>query len=176
MILKKYFLLMILMLNFSTYAQKSNQNIWKTLNNNNYSIQYPSDWIENQTGYLGTKFMIFSQLSSKDDKFRENINLIIQDLSKLNYDLDEYINISVKQITKGITNAKLIVSSRKKAKGKTFHKLIYTGKQISFKLKFFQYIWIENKKAYVLTFTAEESQYNYYKNTANKIMDSFKFE
>lgn len=53
------------------------QNGWKTLNEKGYTIQYPNDWELNKSGQMGTSFIILSRLSSKNDKFCENVNLII---------------------------------------------------------------------------------------------------
>ncbi|MBC8172388.1 MAG: hypothetical protein H7X71_00660, partial [Chitinophagales bacterium] len=49
---------------------------WKTLKEKNYSIQYPSTWELDQSGQMGTSFILFSSLEEKEDQFMENINLI----------------------------------------------------------------------------------------------------
>jgi len=56
----------------------------------------------------------------------------------------------------------------------TYHKMLFEGKQGIFKLKFLQYYWIINKKAYILTFTSEINKYEKYFPIAKKIFDSFK--
>ena len=45
---------------------------WKSLSENNYSINYPDNWELNKAGQMGTSFILFSPLSSKQDNFKEN--------------------------------------------------------------------------------------------------------
>lgn len=148
---------------------------WKTLNENNYSIQYPSNWELNQNGQMGTSFILLSSLENNKDQFRENVNLIIQDLTGRNIDLDKYSEISEGQVKTMITNSKLIESKRIKNGNKEYHQLIYTGDQGEYHLKFDQYYWVENEKAYVLTLTCEQSAFLNFKEIGENILNSFLF-
>jgi hypothetical protein len=157
-------------------STKSKQGIkpnWKTLEEKNYSIQYPADWELNQSGQMGTTFFLFSPLSSDQDKFRENINLLIQDLSGHNINLDKYTEISEGQVKTMITNSTLIESKRVKNGSEEFHRIIYTGDQGIFHLKFEQFYWIKNDKAYVLTFTCEQDKFSDFKEVGEAILNSF---
>jgi hypothetical protein len=124
---------------------------------------------------MGTSFVLFSQQSSEQDQFKENVNLIIQDLSEYDLDLDKYVEISEGQIKTMITDGKIIESKRNTRNALDFQKVVYTGKQGVLNLKFEQYYWVEDEKAYVLTFTAEENQFDAYKTTGEKILNSFEF-
>jgi hypothetical protein len=152
------------------------QESWKVLNKSGYTIQYPGDWDLNESGQMGTSFIILSKQTSQSDKFRENINLIIQDLTGQNIDLDKYTEISLTQIKTLITNSNLLESKRKVSNGLNYQKVIYTGDQGIFRLKFEQYFWIKNKKAFILTFTSEISQFENYKEVGEKILNSFVFD
>ena len=55
-------------------------NDWKIFDHLNYSISYPSTWELNHDGQMGTSFIISSPLESDNDNFKENVNLVIQDL------------------------------------------------------------------------------------------------
>ena len=156
--------------NSSTNGEKLN---WKTLEENNYSIQYPADWELNQSGQMGTTFFLLSPLSSDQDKFKDNVNLLIQDLSNLNLDLDKYAEISVGQVRTMITNSTLIESKRIKNGLDEFHRMIYTGDQGMFHLKFEQFFWINNEKAYVLTLTCEQDKFKGFKDVGETILNSF---
>ena len=81
---------------------------WKTVDQLNYSIQYPPTWELNQSGQMGASFFLFSPLESDKDKFKENVNLLIQDLSGQNIDLNKYTEISEGQINTMVTNSTLI--------------------------------------------------------------------
>ena len=146
---------------------------WKTLNQSNYSIQYPSSWELNESGKMGTSFILFSPLESDKDKFKENVNLLIQDLSGQNIDLNKYCEISVGQIKTMITNSNLIENRREKNKRGEYHKVIYSGDQGLFQLQFEQYYWVINEKAFVLTFTTEKDKFEDFKEIGEIILNSF---
>ena len=76
-----------LITNFTLFGQTTAQ--WKSLNTESYSIQYPENWELVTSGQMNTSFVIFSELSSETDPFRENVNLIIQDLKGYHMDLDK---------------------------------------------------------------------------------------
>ena len=141
----------------------------------NYSFAYPANWEENLDKTLGVEFIVLSPLSSAADKFKENINLVIQDLSKYDIDLDKYTELSVDQIKNMVTNSVLIESKRisKGGKNDDFQRVIYSGDQGVFKLKFVQYYFVVDKKAYVLTFTSEQLEFDKYKEGAEETMNSF---
>jgi hypothetical protein len=146
---------------------------WELLKEEDYSIQYPKDWELSQNGQMGTKFILFSALEDEDDQFRENVNLISQDLGSNTVDLDQYTEISEKQIKTMMTNCTVYESKRIKNVNGEYQKLIYAADQGAFRLKFEQCYWIQNEKAYVLTLTCEESKFSRYKETGEKIMNSF---
>jgi hypothetical protein len=122
---------------------------------------------------MGTRFILFSQLTSKNDQFKENVNLIVQDLTGHNIDLNQYVEISENQIKTMITDGNIISSERVKKDEKEFQRVIYTGKQGIYDLQFEQYYWVENSNAYVLTLTCEITVFTDFKNTGEKILNSF---
>ena len=150
------------------------QDKWIKLNETDYSIDYPETWELNTTGQMGTSFILFSPVSSEEDQFRDNVNLLIQDLSAYNLDLDKYTEISLEQIKTQVSEGGILESKRIIGKPYNYHKVIYTGSQDVLKLKFEQYYWLVNNQAYILTFTTEESQFETLKATGERILDSFK--
>jgi hypothetical protein len=146
---------------------------WKSISENDYSIDYPEDWELSKPGQMGTSFVLFSPLSSEQDQFKENVNLVIQDLTGHNLDLDKYVDLSEGQIETMITDGKIIESKRMTTETTNYQKVIYTGKQGIYNLKFEQYYWVIGDKAFVLTLTGEEDQFSNYQVIGEKIMDSF---
>ena len=71
---------------------------WKELNETDYSIYYPETFVLDQSGIMGTRFVLYFNKATPNDLFRENINLMIQDLSGLSINLDDYVKISEEQI------------------------------------------------------------------------------
>ena len=160
-----------LSLNLSTYGQTKD---WNTIKKDAYSIDYPKDWELDESGQMGTSVIIISPLSSQKDQFRENVTVIAQDLTGYNVDLNEYVSISESQIKAMITNAKIIESKRVKIQDLSYHKIVYTGKQGVYSLKFAQYYYVVGDKAYVLTLTCENTQFDDYQLIGEKILNSFK--
>ncbi len=154
-------------------AQESPSNGWKSLVEHNYSIHYPDNWELDQSGHMGMSFILLSPLSSDQDLFRENINLMIQDLSGHNLDLDAYTALSEGQIKTMFVHGNLIESKRLKTETLDYHKVMYTGKQGIYNLKFVQYYWVVDDTAYILTFTCEESTFSEYLENGEKILNSF---
>jgi hypothetical protein len=156
----------------------NNQNInnWNTHDEKDYSIQYPDNWQINKSGFSGANLILLTNLSSGQDKFNENMNLIIQNLTGKNIDLDKFVEISESQVRTMIKEGKIIESVRLNANGKSFHKIIYTGSQGAFNLKFEQYYWIQSEKAYILTLTCEFDQFETYREIGEKIMNSFRIK
>ena len=149
---------------------------WKLLDEDIYSIEYPDDWTKSKSGDLGARFILLSPLSSKQDKFSENVNLIIQDLKGQNIDIDNYVAISEKQIKTLLVNGNILESTKINSDGISYHKLIYTGQMGDFDLRFLQYVWILREKAFVLTLTCEANEFDKYKETGEKIINSFKIK
>lgn len=147
---------------------------WLTLEETEFSVSYPREWELVQSGQMGTSFILFAKQSSAQDQFRENVNLLIQNLAGMKIDLDKYVEISEGQIKTMITNGNIIESKRIVENGSSFHKEIYTGDQGVLKLKFEQYYWVKKEKAYVLTFTAEVNQFDNYKGIGEEILKSFR--
>jgi len=152
------------------------QDGWKMLDENDYSIQYPVDWTLDKSGQTGTSFIVLSPLTSSQDQFRENVNLLIQDLTGLNIDLDKYTQISEDQIKRMAINSNLHESSRSSANGINFQKVIYTFDQGIYNLQCEQYYWIRSNKAYVLSLTSETDQFETYKKIGEQVLNSFIFK
>ena len=125
---------------------------------------------------MGTTFVLFSPLDARQDKFRDNVNFIIQDLSGYNLDLNKFVEISETQVKTMITNSILIESTRIKTDADEFHRMIFTGDQGMLHLKFEQFFWVKNDKSYVLTLTCEQDKFSDFKEVGEAILNSFSFK
>ena len=140
-----------------------------------YTIKAPAHWLIDSSGLNGTDIIIFSPLKNSSDTFRENVNVMIQHLPANITNLDTYTEISEQQIKVYFEGSKVSESKRIKSGSVEYHKIIYTGKMNNYQLKFEQYYFIKNKKAYLLTYTAEVSQFEEYRSIAEQTLNSFKF-
>jgi len=154
----------------------SAQTKWKNIETDQYKISYPGDWSKTKNGYMNTELFIFSQADSDSDNFRENVNLIIQNLHGLNMTMDKFVEISEQQVKTMFTDAKIIVSERLKNNNIPYHRLVYQARQGKFQLKFVQYFFIFKQKAFILTFTSEKAQFDNYYPVAKKILNSFRIK
>lgn len=146
---------------------------WNNYKKNNYSIKYPETWQLDLSGQFNTSFILLSEQETETDSFRENINLLIQDISAYNLTLADYVKLSEEQVKNMITNSIIIENKRiTNAKGEYQH-IIYTGTQGKLNLRFEQYYWVLNKKAYILTFTCELESKKEMKAIGEQILTSF---
>lgn len=162
----------LLLISYSLISQAQNPG-WTPYYHQDYTIVYPSDWELDTSGQSNTALFLFSPLADEKDAFRENVNLIIQDLSQNPLTMDQYIKLTENQIA-SMGSMYLQKNDRKKAGNKHFHHLVYSGDHSGFDLVFEQYIWVVNKEAFVLTFTCEEKTRDRYKDIGQKVLNSFR--
>jgi len=167
--MKKALLIFTLFASINVYAQKDT---WKEFQKDNFSIKYPSGWLLKD--YENLTFLALAPLESKDDKFQENVNLLIQDLTGMNLDLDSYTTLSLRQLSTQMKNSKVLENKRIKNTPRPYQKIVYTGEMNGFQFKWMQYYWVIGNKAYLVTLTTEESKFKQYEQTGMKIMNSFK--
>lgn len=117
--------------------------------------------------------IFFSEPESPNDSFRENVNLLIQDLRERPMTLKEYTELSLKQIKTHLSHGKLSKSKTIKTKNGEAQLLIYTSSSGIRQLKYQQIFLIKHKKAYVLTYTAEQNKFKKFLPEAKAIFDSF---
>lgn len=146
---------------------------WKTHTDKGFQIQYPSEWELSLAKQMGSSFILFSPLVNKEDLFRENVNLIIQDIKGMNIGLEKYAQISESQIKSMMTNSQILESKLMEKNGRRFYHLVYTADMGVYHLKFLQNYFIQNEKAYVLTFTADQKTYDEYVKVGGEILNSF---
>ena len=166
-----YALLIFADANAQTEANKPNES-WLVLDQPEYYLSYPSNWTLDQSGQMGSKFILFAD--QKDSEFRVNLNLILQDLTGSGFDLDQYVSLSEGQVKSMITNSKIIYSKRIKSGSGEFQEVVFTGDQGVLHLKWKQRYWVKGNKAYVLTFTSVETLFDGYVQVSDKVFNSFK--
>ena len=122
---------------------------------------------------MGADLFIFSPLENETDKFRENVNILIQDLRGQNIDLEKYKQISDKQFKQLGENVQIFESTVTTFNGKPCYKASYRLTQGGFKLKIAAICYIKNDKAYLVTFGSEFDKYEQYKKIGEDILASF---
>lgn len=166
-------LLSFLMATQFIFCQIKEKKELSTLNKSEYQISYSSDLRLNESGKNGMLFLLLTEKINSADDFAENINLIQQDLTNLNINLDKYVEITEKQV---IEKGKLIESKRLKKNGVEYQRIVYEAFINNFDLKFLQYDFIKNNKAYILTFSAKKEEFVKYLKSMEETMKSFKLK
>lgn len=161
--MKKVLTLLLFSISIISYSQDD----WIKLERDPYSISYPSTWELNESGQMGTKFIIAAPVQMDGDQFQENINLIVQDVSAHNMDLTDFVNLSEQQI------GSIFGPIEKSERVGDMHKLVYKGTMGTMNLKLVQYLSMNGGDAYILTFTAEQKEFDKYETIAIQIMDGF---
>ncbi len=141
-----------------------------------FMIEVPEQWEINNVANVGTVFIALTPADNKDDAFSENINLVTQDLTGKNVDLQYYIEYSEAQIEKYITDVEALQGKYIEIAGLPSYELEYFGRQGGMMLKFKQHFWIVNEIAYILTTTIEKDKLNIYEPTMSTIMNTFRFK
>lgn len=148
-------------------AEQDSNNGWITKRSGKYSISIPKDWLFSESN-PGTEFIVTSPLSTKpNDMFAENINLMVQVVG--NMTMDEYMDLTKKQFS-GMNVSDLRIVD---VKGKK--ELEYSFKYGRSELKVLQYLWLENRNAYILTYTDLKDAFGMHINLGRKVLNSFKF-
>lgn len=150
---------------------------WARLTDSTYTLRFPATWNVDKSGLLGSRFFLFAPLDS-NDTFRENFNLIINDMSIYpELSLEYMADGARQQVESMIQDCKVqefrIVNQEDNSK---YYILEYSGKQGKFDLHWKQVYFMVNNQFYVLTFTAEAPQYERYLPLADRIFASFTFK
>lgn len=122
---------------------------------------------------MGTAAIFLSPHESASDVFRENLNVLVQDISAQPMTLSEYTDMSVDQISQFITDLDILESGETTLAGNPAHKAVYTGKQGVYDFKWMQVWFIKDNKAYVITYTSEIDTYADYLETVQEMIRSF---
>jgi hypothetical protein len=179
---KTLFFLMAIGLSVAVNAQKpvtamtdtTANTSWARLTDTTYTLRFPNTWTVDQSGLMGSRFFLFSPLDSLNDTFRENFNLIVNDMAAYPDITLEYIADGARaQVESIINEAKMLEFRIVHNDDFKYYLLEYSGKQGKFDLHWKQRFMLFDHRFYVLTFTAEAHQFDQYLPTAERIFDSF---
>ncbi len=140
-----------------------------TYENADYKIKidYPSDWAKTEDTEAVIAFL--SPKSGSSDDFRENINLVMNDLSGQELTLDSYSQVVLEQLKYAFTDMEVLESGYTTLSKNPAYKVVYTKSN----LKVMQVWAIRNDISYILTYTAREDTYSNYLSSIQKMIDSF---
>jgi serine/threonine-protein kinase len=162
LITAKTFLLLLLIPGWLTYTDPGKK----------FTISYPKEWT---TRSVNNAIAFLSPQEGAGDTFQENVNVLQQDLSAQPMTLDNYTELSRKQITDAFGANAVVSTAPKSIAGQKGVEMVYTMNYQGRALKIRAYWFIKEKTAWVLTFTAEPAQFDKYDKTGTAILNSFAF-
>ncbi|MXV37911.1 DUF1795 domain-containing protein [Flavobacteriaceae bacterium Ap0902] len=145
-----------------------------TLTQPDYQIEYPSNWRMDESGKLGTIFILINESDSVQSDFNQNINLVRQDLPKETPDLEIFVKSSENQI-KDLKNSKILNSVETQLNDKNAHVVEYNAELSGELLHYIQYYVVEGTQVLILTYTGKPNNYTNQEEILN-ILNSFKYE
>ncbi len=164
-----------LLLTLSIATGLAAQSGWKDIQKENYKMSYPASYSLDESGSMGTKFILFSAAEpGKAEDFRENVNLIVQEVGPSEMDLQAIIQSTESSIEKLLSNSKIISSQVKYNHNGEYYELVYTGDMGKLQLQWMQCLYYKNGKLHIVTFTAEANTIANFEEEARKILGTFK--
>ena len=165
-------LLLFVLLTQWVGAQSTN-----TLDKEEFSIVYPTTYQLDESKSMGTTFILYSAADiTKEEDFRENINLIMQEVNPAEMDLQAIIQSTEASIAKLLGNSKIISSSVKNNQNGEYYELVYSGDMGQLHLQWLQSLYYKNGTLYILTFTTEASSYAEFEKEGKEILNSFRIK
>ena len=163
-------LLLCVMLTGQIFAQDQ-----KTYEGEGYRMTYPSSWSIDDSQTRAQAIFFFSPQDGPADNFRENVNLMVQDLTPDQATMKDYLTLSKKQFKD--YNATVLELSEVPDPADGFPEafISYTMPMGEFDLQFIARVKIKGQKAYLLTYTSTIDNFEQYLEDGKAIIESFSF-
>jgi hypothetical protein len=139
-----------------------------------FRMTYPPNWtlIENEGGAAA---IFYSPLENELDIFKENVNIVIQDLSKNPMPLKQYTKTAINQMKVVFKEGMNIVESTPTyLSGMEAHKFVFEGSGPDGDLRFMSIWTVKGETAFQFTYTALKTEWDEYKTKADKMAKSFR--
>jgi|GEM_PF-824434 hypothetical protein len=144
---------------------------WVEYDHKEYTVFAPQDWEMDVTGRMNTTFILFSPRDSKDDLFRENVNLVKEDISKMDMTLFDYVKNSESVLEQYMTDLRDLNIEQKDDR----YWLTYTATQERMDLYFLQMMEMNDGVIYILTYTSNDQSLSIHAQNGKRIIERFQF-
>ncbi len=139
-----------------------------------FSLRYPATWsfAENKNG---SAVIFYSPPENPLDRFSENVNIVVQDISKNPLDLEQYTKIAIDQMQAIFeTNLEILDSTQVTMDGHQGHQLEFIGKGPDGNLHYLCRWTLIDTTAYQIAYAALEPENKGHLKSAQRMMHSFK--
>ncbi|XWK90804.1 MAG: PsbP-related protein [Phormidium sp.] len=142
---------------------------FQTYNNSSYpvNIKYPTGWNKREEAELNLKRVTFLPNTLENSQ----VTVEVEELGKLPT-LDDYTNLYINNIIKPNPNDNLQKSDYSLSKGFGYKLVFNKRNDQGILTKNMTVITLQNGRAYIITYTADENQYNQYVKKVQKMIDS----
>lgn len=144
---------------------------WVEYDHKEYTVYAPQDWEMDVTGRMNTTFILFSPRDSKNDMFRENVNLVKEDISKMDMTLFDYVKNSEGVLEQYMTDLRDLNIEQKDDR----YWLTYTATQERMDLYFVQMMEMNDGVIYILTYTSNDQSISAHAQNGKRIIERFQF-
>lgn len=137
-----------------------------------FSIKFPDSWEVREKAY-GTIVMALSPQESSADNFRENVNIVTENLPG-SYTLAQYVSASESSMSRSLNSFKVLSRGVIRIGDRNSQWVIFTHKSGSLVAKGIQYYFVESGKAYIITCTGKPDSFRKYQPAFQKIANTFR--
>lgn len=139
-----------------------------------FSIQVPSGWdIEEKK--MRTDLIAVSPAEGPDDSFRENFNVLVEEL-QTNMTSEEYYQKGIPLFKQFAVDFAQHGNGTERIDGTEFRYDIISHRMGPLKIKVLQYLTVRQKKGYLITFSAADDKFERYAPMFREIAKGFRFE
>lgn len=139
-----------------------------------FTIYYPPSWKFSNQGNPNLVFYVSSPKKDEYDYVQENVNMIAQSVAA-ETTLENYIAELEKKAGGQLQNVTKTTDEHLDFKGFDAIYGVYQASVNDIQVKWDQYAWLNNGQVFILTYSAESSQYEAYKETAFEVIESLRF-
>ena len=138
-----------------------------------YSVDYPASWHMKEVGKVTT---FLSPFESKEDKFAENVTIVVEDISAAPaaMTLLDYHRQAVSEAPKRLSEFKMLEEARTEFQGREAIAILYTAQVKGQTFKFKDYKFLVGRDMIVMTYTALKNDFDVYLSAAEKVMHSLR--
>jgi serine/threonine-protein kinase len=167
------FLLLVLFIGLAFPAMAGEQKLHRD-GVKKFSVKYPADW-EPKEGEYGTTFMALSPVENETDAFRENFNIVYNEYPTA-YTLEDYFDASLEGLKKFLTDFQVLDKGKAVINNRESRWIMYLHRMGEIKVKVKQYFFVNGKRTYILTFSAEPNSYERFHGHFEAIAASFQVD
>jgi len=139
-----------------------------------FSIRFPDQW-EKKEGLMGTAVAALSPQQDPADDFRENVNVVVEDMPKA-LGLEEYFQANLANMGRLMTDYREVERGELTVYKNDARWLVYSHSMGLVETKVLAYILVRGSRGYVITCSAAPDQFPEYRAQFEEIGRSFRFE